>query len=209
MRAILLGPHRVLGGMSSRRWASVRLIGMLVALAALLAVVQSDHPHADVAHAQTDNTAPALDGTPYIEANVVVITYDEALDEDSIPGNDAYTVTINGSEVEIDEGRIDGRVVNVIIISIVHEGETVLLSYTKGTDPVQDTIRERRRRSGRGDSGEPRGPSAEPAGADRHAVCETGTNWSSPTTRILTRIPTRPRARSPSESTVHPSGSLG
>ena len=58
MRAILLGPHRVLGGMSSRRRASVRRIGMLLVLAALLAVVQSDHPQADVAHAQTDNTPP-------------------------------------------------------------------------------------------------------------------------------------------------------
>ena len=139
MSAILPGLQRVLGGMSSRRWASVRLIGMLVALAALLVVVLSPLPHADVAHAQTDTTLPALDGTPYIDANVVVITYDEALDEDSIPGNDAYTVTINGSEVEIDEARIDGRVVEVLILAIVYEGQTVLLSYTKGTNPVRDT----------------------------------------------------------------------
>ena len=86
MSAILPGPQRVVVGMSSRRRASVRRIGMLLVWAALLAVVQSNLPYADVAHAQTDNTAPALDGTPYIDANVVVITYDEALDERFHPG---------------------------------------------------------------------------------------------------------------------------
>ena len=139
MRAILLGPHRVLGGMSSRRWASVRLIGMLLALAAFLAVVQSDHPHADVAHAQTDNTAPALDGSPVIAGPLLTITYNEDLDEGSTPAEGDYTVTIDTVSVEVELVEIDGRKVLLGFLFNTFDDQTVVLSYTAGTNPVRDT----------------------------------------------------------------------
>ncbi len=139
MSAILPGPRRVVGGMSSRRWASVRLIGMLLALAALLVLVQSDHPQADVAHAQTDNTPPVR-GFTYLTDVELSIGYDEALDPNSNPATDAFTVTVDGVERTIDDAYISGTETYLILETPGYQGQTVTVSYEEpSTNPIQDT----------------------------------------------------------------------
>ena len=115
------------------------LIGMLVALAAFLVVVQSAIPHADVAQAQ-ETTAPALDGSPVIAGPLLTITYNEDLDEDSTPAEGDYTVTIDTVSVEVELVEIDGREVLLGFLFNTFDDQTVVLSYTAGTNPVQDTI---------------------------------------------------------------------
>ena len=139
MSAILPGPRRVVGGMSSRRWASVRLIGMLLALAALLVLVQSDHPQADVAHAQTDNTPPVR-GATYLTDVELSIGYNEALDPNSNPATDAFTVTVDGVERTIADAYISGTETYLILATPGYQGQTVTVSYEEpSTNPIQDT----------------------------------------------------------------------
>ena len=138
MSAILPGLQRVLGGMSSRRRASVRRIGMLLVWAALLAVVQSNLPHADVAHAQ-DRTAPEVQGTPYLQDTELSVIYTERLDQNSTPGTDAFTVTVDSNDVEIGSVYISSAQLTLLLASPVYQGQTVTMSYrVPTTNPIRD-----------------------------------------------------------------------
>ena len=101
MRAILPGLQRVLGGMSSRRRASVRRIGMLLVWAALLAVVQTASP-ADVAQAQ-DVTDPALNRARLQVSGTLLwsFTTTSLLTRDSTPAVTDFAVTADGSSIAV------------------------------------------------------------------------------------------------------------
>ena len=140
MSAILPGLQRVLGGMSSRRRASVRRIGMLLVWAALLVVVQSNLPYADVAHSQTDTTLPALTDRAQVVADVVTLYFDEVLDEDSTPAVTDFAVTADGSTIAVTGIFRDAEIVGLTLTSPVYEGQTVLVSYTPGTNRIQNLL---------------------------------------------------------------------
>ena len=54
-----------------------------------------------------DTTAPSLDGDtpPSVNGDTVTLTYDEALDTASVPGRDAFAVTVNGMTANLATGE--------------------------------------------------------------------------------------------------------
>ena len=117
----------------------MRRIGMLLVWAALLVVVLSPLPHADVAHAQTDNTPPELDRAQ-VTADIVSLYYNEPLDEDSTPAVTDFAVTADGSTIAVTGFIRDAEIVGLTLTSPVYEGQTVLVSYTPGTNRIQDLL---------------------------------------------------------------------
>ena len=87
----------------------------------------------------SDATAPTLD-TATVDGASLVLTYDEALDEDSVPPADAFTVTVAGSSRDVDSVAISGMAVTLTLASAVTSGQTVTVGYTAPpSQPLQDT----------------------------------------------------------------------
>ena len=87
-----------------------------------------------------DTVAPSLaasDGA-VVNGTSLVLTYDEALDEDSTPAASAFTVTVAGSAVNVTDVSVSGSAVTLTLSSAVSAGDTVTVSYTPGTSPIQD-----------------------------------------------------------------------
>ena len=74
----------------------------------------------------------------------LVLTYDEALDEGSVPADTAYTVSVDGTDVDLantDPVTVEGSTVTLTLASAVSAGDTVTVSYSVPTsNPVQDLI---------------------------------------------------------------------
>ena len=69
----------------------------------------------------------------------LVLTYDETLDDTSVPAASAYAVTVDGSDRTVSSVAISGQTVTLTLASAVTLGQTVIVSYTvPGTNPVQD-----------------------------------------------------------------------
>ena len=88
-----------------------------------------------------DVTAPAVRSAE-VFFNTLTITFNEALDEDSVPSEDAFTVTADGSEVDLDAvnpASINGSTVTLALASTVSPGTAVTVSYTPpDSDPLRD-----------------------------------------------------------------------
>ena len=86
-----------------------------------------------------DTTAPALAATnpAVVSGDTLVLTYNEALDSGSTPAPDAYTVA--GAARAVSNVAVSGSAVTLTLASAVTVGQTVTVSYTPGTTPVQDT----------------------------------------------------------------------
>ena len=86
-----------------------------------------------------DGDTPGL-VTAVVDGNTVTLTYDEALDETSIPWTNAFTVTAGGATRLIASGRVSGAVVTLTLISEVVHSDSVTLAYSPpaGTPPLQD-----------------------------------------------------------------------
>ena len=88
--------------------------------------------------ADDDVTAPSLSGAT-VEDAALVLTYDEALDEDSVPVAGDFAVRVTGTARGVDAVGIEGARVTLTLASAVANGATVTVSYTvPGTDPIQD-----------------------------------------------------------------------
>ena len=85
----------------------------------------------------SDTTAPTLT-TATVNGASLVLTYDEALDTGSTPATSDYTVTVAGSQRTVSSVAVSGSAVTLTLASAVTDGEAVTVSYTAGTDPVQD-----------------------------------------------------------------------
>ena len=87
--------------------------------------------------------APMLD-TAVVTGVALVLTYDEALDEGSVPADTAYTVSVDGTDVDLantDPVTVEGSTVTLTLASAVSAGDTVTVSYSVPTsNPVQDLI---------------------------------------------------------------------
>ena len=90
-----------------------------------------DHP------VRTDFTAPALQSAT-VEGAELVLTYDEALDTASRPAAGDFTVTVAGSPRTVNSVGVSGMAVTLALASAVTAGQTVTVSYTKGTNPIRD-----------------------------------------------------------------------
>ena len=85
-----------------------------------------------------DVTPPERSGMPYVDENsdgesVLTIEYNEGLDAAN-PGTNAFTVTVDCDEVEIDEVEVGSASLALTLASPVYSGQTVTVSHTVPTD---------------------------------------------------------------------------
>ena len=94
------------------------------------------HAAVDADHT-VDGVTPELD-TAAADGAVVTLTFDEVLDETSIPAEDAFTVTAAGATLSVESVEVSEMVVTLTLDSHVVHGQVVRLDYTPGTKPLQD-----------------------------------------------------------------------
>ena len=110
--------------------------GLLVALVAAALF----HGNAAPVYAETpDTTAPTLNSAAVV-GNLLMLTYDEALDTDSEPDTSAYSVTIGSSAAVTPESvAINEATVVLTLAAAVTDDDTVTVTYTApANNPVQD-----------------------------------------------------------------------
>ena len=73
-----------------------------------------------------------------VNASELVLTYDEVLDEASVPAAGAFVVTVAGSTIAVSGVSVTGSRVLLTLATAVRDGQTFTLDYTPGTDPIQD-----------------------------------------------------------------------
>ena len=74
-----------------------------------------------------------------VNGDVVTLTYDEALDEGSVPLMGAYTLTSDVA-LTVNMVSISGDTVTLMLSGMVVSGNVVTLAYTAGINPVQDVV---------------------------------------------------------------------
>ena len=93
-----------------------------------------------VVNSTADTTAPLLSSAT-VNGATVTLTYDEALDTASVPAGTDFTVQSSGSPVSLassDPVAVSGSTVTLTLAAAVTALDTVTLSYTPGTNPIQD-----------------------------------------------------------------------
>ena len=93
---------------------------------------------------QQDATAPVLAGAS-ANGPVLRLAYNETLDQDSTPGNSAFSITVNGSARTVSRVSVKGTSVSLTLDPVVVHGNAVSLFYTVPTGedarPIRDTAR--------------------------------------------------------------------
>ncbi len=85
-----------------------------------------------------DTTPPAL-GSQVVVSGTLTLTYDEALNESSVPAYGDYTIGLNGGAGPLVTGvAVAGSAVTLTLAAPVAFGDTVTLDYTAGASPVED-----------------------------------------------------------------------
>lgn len=84
-----------------------------------------------------DTTAPALQ-TAQVNGVTLTLTYDEALDSNSVPANTDYVVHAGSGIIAVNSVAISGTTVTLTLATPVVNGVEITLDYTKGTSPLQD-----------------------------------------------------------------------
>lgn len=84
-----------------------------------------------------DITAPTLSSATVEDANKdkIVLTYNESLDTGSVPATGDFSVSGGKSVSSV---AIAGAVVTLTVSSAYAYGNTITVSYTKGSNPIQD-----------------------------------------------------------------------
>ena len=87
-----------------------------------------------------DGVNPALSSAS-VNGAALTLTYGEALDGNSRPATDAFTVTVSGSGRTVTHVSVSGRVVTLTLASAVTAGQAVTVTYTvPGTNPIRDAV---------------------------------------------------------------------
>ncbi len=86
------------------------------------------------------NSSPTISSAT-VNGDMLVLTYGETLDAGSRPAAGDYTVSVNGSttEVTVSSVALSGSRITLTLSSAVVAGDVVLVNYTRGTNPVQDS----------------------------------------------------------------------
>lgn len=90
---------------------------------------------------KTTNTAggaPTVVKTEMIGTSLMSITFNKALNPDSVPAPANFYVTVNGASRAISSVEINGSSVLLKLQVAVASGQTVSVSYSPGTSPVED-----------------------------------------------------------------------
>ena len=93
----------------------------------------------DLAH-RVDAVIPVLLSVA-VNGDVVTLTYNEALDENSVPLEGAYRLTrMSGAAPSVTGVLISGGTVMLMLSEAVMSEYVVTLAYTAGSNPVQDVV---------------------------------------------------------------------
>ena len=85
-----------------------------------------------------DRDKPMVDGAT-VDGDSLVLTYDQDLDEDSLPAPGDFAVTVAGSSVSVSDVSISGKKVTLTLATGAAFGDEAVVSYTvPSTDPIQD-----------------------------------------------------------------------
>ena len=101
-----------------------------------------DGPPSDEATATPRETTPPELATATVDGTTLTLTYDEALDENSEPSSDAFSVTVGGTGRAVDGVSVSGSSVTLTLGSAVASGATVTVSYTAPTDAAAPRIQD-------------------------------------------------------------------
>ena len=88
---------------------------------------------ADSTHTVDGDTPDLVTAT--VDADTVTLTYDEALDETSIPVADAFTVTAGSATPAVNSVELSGAVVTLTLSAQVVHGDSVTLAYAPRREP--------------------------------------------------------------------------
>ena len=104
-------------------------------------VYQIDDVRFSVATTPEDALAPMLSEATVDETSLV-LTYDEDLDSESVPGVDAFTVKADSTTVTVSDVAINGNAVTLTLGEPVAHGQRVELNYTVPTGSDARLIRD-------------------------------------------------------------------
>ena len=103
--------------------------------------------------ADVDEVAPTL-ASASVDGETLTLTWDEALDETSAPGTEAFTVTVGGAARTVDALEVKGRAVVLSLATAVEPGEAVTVGYAVPTGAGAKPVRDAARNAAAGFSGE-------------------------------------------------------
>ena len=93
---------------------------------------------------QVDGVAPELQSAT-VNGTALTLSYDEALDGSSVPANEAFTVKVGGTTVNLSGTNavgVAGSAVTLTLASAVSAGDGVTVSYTVPTDAAAQRIQD-------------------------------------------------------------------
>ena len=86
---------------------------------------------------KVDGVYPSLDSA-VVNGTILVLTWDETLRDDSVPAAGDFAVTVAGAARTVTGLVFADGAVSLVLAPTVRAGETVTVSYTKGTNPLKD-----------------------------------------------------------------------
>ena len=86
---------------------------------------------------KVDGVYPSL-ASAVVDGAELVLTWNETLRDDSVPAAGDFAVTVAGSSRNVGSVAVAGSAVTLTLASAVTSGQTVTVSYTKGTNPLKD-----------------------------------------------------------------------
>ena len=101
-----------------------------------------DGPPSDEATGTPRETTPPELSTATVDGATLTLTYDEALDGNSEPSPDAFSVNVGGTGRAVDGVSVSGSSVILTLGSAVASGTTVTVSYTAPADTAAPRIRD-------------------------------------------------------------------
>ena len=94
-----------------------------------------------VSLADVDEIAPTLSSARMV-GDALTLTWDEALDEGSVPGSSAFAVAVDGTAREVSAVLVSAITISLTLASAVEAGETVTLGYTVPTGANASPLRD-------------------------------------------------------------------
>jgi uncharacterized repeat protein (TIGR02059 family) len=88
-----------------------------------------------------DMVAPAIDSMTVSTDDgerIIVLSFDQVLDESLIPSVTDFNVNVNGSDVVISSITVSQDEVQIQLLNSISYGDVIALSYTPGASPLQD-----------------------------------------------------------------------
>ena len=101
-----------------------------------------DGPPSDEATGTPRETTPPELSTATVDGTTLTLTYDEALDENSEPSPDAFSVAVGGTGRAVHGVSVSGSSVILALASAVTAADTVTVSYTAPTDAAAPRIQD-------------------------------------------------------------------